>query len=170
MQVLLNIKIDPRMKAALKTMAEQQFISVSAAVKQAIEKHLLDQGVDWRRGGESGPLDPGDAPAREPARVSVPRAEPSFYSVEIPSGDNLIHQFNIQEETAEGVRTILIREGSQLLRELKTGDELDLKYYGVNPLRPVEMKHTEVLGISKDVDARFKGHYAVTLRAAEETS
>ena len=49
MQVLLNLKVDPKMKAALKRVAEKQFISVSAAVKQSIERYLKDQGVDWRK-------------------------------------------------------------------------------------------------------------------------
>jgi hypothetical protein len=40
--------MDPRMKAALKRVAEKQFISISAAAKQAIEKYLQQHGVDWR--------------------------------------------------------------------------------------------------------------------------
>ena len=48
MNEILTLKIDLRMKAALKRLAEKQFISVSAAVKQAIEKHLQDNGIDWR--------------------------------------------------------------------------------------------------------------------------
>ena len=48
MQVLLNLKVDPRMKAALKKLAEKQFISVSAVLKQAAEKHLADHDIDWR--------------------------------------------------------------------------------------------------------------------------
>jgi len=49
MQVLLNLKVDPRMKSALKRLADKQFISVSAAVKQAIEKHLQEHDIDWRK-------------------------------------------------------------------------------------------------------------------------
>jgi len=49
MQVLLNLKVDPRMKSALRKLADKQFISVSAAVKQAIERHLQDHGIDWRK-------------------------------------------------------------------------------------------------------------------------
>jgi len=49
MQVLLNLKVDPRMKSALKKLADKQFISVSAAVKQAIEKHLQEHDIDWRK-------------------------------------------------------------------------------------------------------------------------
>jgi hypothetical protein len=48
MQVLLNLKVDLRMKSALKRLADRQFISVSAAVKQAIEKHLQEYDIDWR--------------------------------------------------------------------------------------------------------------------------
>jgi len=49
MQTILTLKVDPSMKAALKKMADKKFISVSAAVKQAIERHLQEQGIDWRK-------------------------------------------------------------------------------------------------------------------------
>jgi hypothetical protein len=39
------------MKEALQKVADKQFISMSAAVKQAIEKYLQEQGVDWREKG-----------------------------------------------------------------------------------------------------------------------
>lgn len=45
---MLTVKIDPRMKAALKKVADKQFISSSAAVKQAIEKYLQEHDTDWR--------------------------------------------------------------------------------------------------------------------------
>ena len=51
MSELLTLKIDPKMKVALKKLAEKQFISVSAAVKQAIEKHLRENGIEWREEG-----------------------------------------------------------------------------------------------------------------------
>jgi len=37
------------MKAALKKVADKQFISASAAAKQAIEKYLELHGIDWRK-------------------------------------------------------------------------------------------------------------------------
>lgn len=49
MGFLLTVKIDPRMKAALKKVADKQFISISAAAKQAIEKYLESHGTDWRK-------------------------------------------------------------------------------------------------------------------------
>jgi hypothetical protein len=52
MQTLLTPKVDPRMKSALKKLADKQFISVSAAVKQAIERHLQENDIDWRKEGK----------------------------------------------------------------------------------------------------------------------
>jgi hypothetical protein len=37
------------MKSALKRVADKQFISASAAAKQAIEKYLKEHGIDWRK-------------------------------------------------------------------------------------------------------------------------
>ena len=49
MSVMINIKLDPRMKAAIQKAAEKQFISMSALIKQAAEKYLQEQGIDWRQ-------------------------------------------------------------------------------------------------------------------------
>jgi predicted HicB family RNase H-like nuclease len=49
MSIMINIKVDPRMREAIKKAAEKQFISMSAFIKQAVEKHLQDQGIDWRK-------------------------------------------------------------------------------------------------------------------------
>jgi predicted transcriptional regulator len=49
MSTLLTLKIDQRMKNAVKKLADSQFISSSAVVKQAIERHLKDHGIDWRK-------------------------------------------------------------------------------------------------------------------------
>jgi predicted HicB family RNase H-like nuclease len=45
---MINIKIDPKMKAAIQKAAEKQFISMSAFIKQAVEKQLKEQGIEWR--------------------------------------------------------------------------------------------------------------------------
>jgi len=52
MQIMLSLKIDSRMKAAMKKLADRQFISVSAVIKQAVERHLQEHGIDWRKEGE----------------------------------------------------------------------------------------------------------------------
>jgi predicted transcriptional regulator len=55
MQTLLTLKLDSRMKNALKKLADKQFISVSAAVKQAIERHLKENEIDWRKEDKNPP-------------------------------------------------------------------------------------------------------------------
>ena len=49
MSEMINIKVDPKMKSALQKAADKQFISMSAFIKQSIEKHLQEQGIDWRK-------------------------------------------------------------------------------------------------------------------------
>jgi predicted DNA-binding protein len=44
-----SIKLDPQMKQALEKLAKKQFVPVSSLIKQAIEKYLQDQGIDWRK-------------------------------------------------------------------------------------------------------------------------
>ena len=46
---MVNIKMDPKMKAALQKLADQQFSSLSSVIKQAVDKHLQEQGIDWRK-------------------------------------------------------------------------------------------------------------------------
>ena len=50
-----SIKLDPKMKQALETLAKKQFIPVSSLIKQAIEKYLSDKGIDWRKENDKKP-------------------------------------------------------------------------------------------------------------------
>jgi hypothetical protein len=45
---MINIKVDPKMRTAIRKLADQQFISMSAVIKQAVEKHLKENGINWR--------------------------------------------------------------------------------------------------------------------------
>ncbi len=54
MSEMINIKVDPRMKAAILKAAEKQLISMSAFIKQAIQKQLQEQGIDWRKEPDKG--------------------------------------------------------------------------------------------------------------------
>ncbi len=48
MIIMVNVKMDSRMQQAIKKLADKQFSSMSSIIKQAIEKHLQEQGIDWR--------------------------------------------------------------------------------------------------------------------------
>ena len=45
---MVNVRMDNRMRNALKRISEKQFSSMGAVIKQAVEKFLEDQGIDWR--------------------------------------------------------------------------------------------------------------------------
>ena len=45
---MISVKMDPKMKKALEKFAKQEFSPVAAIVKKAIEKYLLEQGIDWK--------------------------------------------------------------------------------------------------------------------------
>ena len=45
---MVNIKIDPKMKAAIQKIAEKQFISKSALIKQAVEKKVKKQEMQLK--------------------------------------------------------------------------------------------------------------------------
>ena len=59
---------------------------------------------------------------------------------------------------------ILVKEGSQILSQLKEGDTFNMKYYTSDPLCPVEYRDTAIQNITKDDHGRFKGHYLVYLK------
>ena len=49
MLIMINIKVDSRMKTAIQKLADKQFTSMSGIIKQAIEKYLQEQGIDWHK-------------------------------------------------------------------------------------------------------------------------
>jgi len=55
MTEMINIKVDPKMKSAIQKASDKQFISMSAFIKQAIEKRLQEQGIDWQQEKEKKP-------------------------------------------------------------------------------------------------------------------
>ena len=44
-----SVKLDPKMKKTLEKLAREQLVPVTSLIKQAIEKYLQDQGIDWRK-------------------------------------------------------------------------------------------------------------------------
>ena len=45
---MINVKLDPKMHNALKKLADRELSNVSVVVKQAIDKHLREKGIEWR--------------------------------------------------------------------------------------------------------------------------
>ncbi len=49
---IINVKIDAKMHEALKRVADVELSNISVVVKQSIDKHLRDKGIDWRKEDE----------------------------------------------------------------------------------------------------------------------
>ncbi|MFH1489149.1 MAG: hypothetical protein ABII06_09605 [Pseudomonadota bacterium] len=86
-----------------------------------------------------------------------------FYSVEFAvEGLHYLYQFKIWS-MAESSMSFLVKEGSRLLRNLKVGDTISMKYYSSNSINPTECLPTEIRNITKEEKGKFKGHYLVNL-------
>jgi hypothetical protein len=96
------------------------------------------------------------------------RSEPreivdKFYSVEFSlKGIDSVYQFKIWNMSSRGM-CVLIKEDSDVLKHLRAGDILDMKYYSSDALSPTEHLQTEIRHITKDEEGRFKGHFLVGL-------
>ena len=45
---MINVKLDPQMHEALRSLADKEFSTISTLVKQAIDKFLNEKGINWR--------------------------------------------------------------------------------------------------------------------------
>jgi len=93
------------------------------------------------------------------------RASPDkYYSVQFSVKDlGYFYQFKIRDVSTIGF-CILVDEKSKVLKHLKVGDVLDMKYYLSESMGTTEAFKTEVRHITKDADKRFKGHYQIGLQ------
>jgi hypothetical protein len=94
------------------------------------------------------------------------RAE-QYYSVEFSvRGSPFLYQFKIWDISLHE-KCVLVREDSDFLNHLRTGDILNLKYYSTDVSQPIEYLKTEIKHIGKDDRGRFKGLYLVRLSIVE---
>ena len=86
-----------------------------------------------------------------------------YYSVEFSLSDlDFSYQFKIWDVSMKGM-CVLVREDSNLLKYVKVGDILNMKYYPKEMVDTIENLRTEVKHITKDDQGRFKGHYLIGL-------
>jgi len=45
---MITIKLDPKMKKGIEKLAEKQLVNMSTVIRQAVDKHLNEHGIDWR--------------------------------------------------------------------------------------------------------------------------
>ena len=91
-----------------------------------------------------------------------------YYSVEISITDaSLIYQFRIWNLSSRGI-CIVVKENSDLLKHLKVGNILNMKYYPIDSSCPKEYLKTQIKHITKDKQGRFRNHFLVGLFILEK--
>lgn len=91
-----------------------------------------------------------------------------YYSVEIPIHRvNTVYQFNIWETEYMSL-SILINKYSDLIKWIKTGDRLKMRYFSHDPQNPCQDLYTEFIYIEKQDHGRLRGHYLAGLEIMEE--
>lgn len=86
-----------------------------------------------------------------------------YYSAEfVVDGLEVSYQFKIWEKAPRAV-SVLVKENSDILQQLKVGDTLDVKYYSMTSAYPSEWQRTAVRHITLNDEGRLKGHYLVGL-------
>ena len=49
MKIMITIKIDPKMKKGIEKLADKHLVNMSTVIRQAVDKHLLEHDIDWRK-------------------------------------------------------------------------------------------------------------------------
>jgi hypothetical protein len=91
-----------------------------------------------------------------------------YYSVEIPIPElNIIYQFKIWDFDSSSM-SILIREDSNLLNWVGTGDRIKMKYYSYNPIHKYQELDTDFIDFERQGHGRLRGHYLAGLEIIEK--
>ena len=77
-----------------------------------------------------------------------------------------IYQFRIWNLSPNGIG-VVIKNDSEVLKSLKVGDVLEMKYNPSDISTPPEHLKTEIKHITKDDTGRFKNHTLVGLQILE---
>lgn len=101
---------------------------------------------------------------RSEPRTQVER----YYSVEFRASNfGFLYRFKIWDMSSKGM-CVLVREDSDVLKHIKVGEILKMKYYTNDLSSQPENLKTEIKHITKEEQGRFKGHYLVGLLILED--
>ncbi len=86
-----------------------------------------------------------------------------FYSVEFDlAGMKYPYQFKLWNGCARE-RFVLVKENSKIIKRLRSGDVLNMRYHCADSRSPSRSIDTEIGDIKREAHGRFKGHYLVKL-------
>ena len=101
-------------------------------------------------------------------RTESRRIVDEYYSVEFSlSGIEMTYQFKIWNISTKGL-CLVVRPESELLRHLKAGETIQMKFYREIASKPADFINTKIHHITKDDTGKFRGHYLIGLGIAQE--
>ena len=84
-----------------------------------------------------------------------------FYHVEIDLGSPLpIYQFKVRNISGN-IGCVLVKEESSILKKLKTGQKLKMKYWLGENLGATKIWNVQIMHITKQIHGSLKGHFVV---------
>ncbi len=99
----------------------------------------------------------------EEKRSESRRVVDRYYSVEFFLKEtNYMYQFKLRDLSSNGL-CILVNESSAVLKHIKVGDTLEMKYNPSEASDPPESLKTKIMHITKKDDVPFAGHFLVGL-------
>lgn len=86
-----------------------------------------------------------------------------YYSAEFRlDRSKILYQFKIRKSAAEPMFAV-VKEGSIVLKSIKEGDIINMRFYSLDKSVPVRAEDTRIKYICKDSTVGFKDHYVVAL-------
>jgi hypothetical protein len=86
-----------------------------------------------------------------------------YYSAEFKLRDpRLFYKFKIRNSVLEPLFAV-IKEGSHVLKNIKQGDVINMRYYPSDNSIPAQTKETKIKYITMDSPMAFKNHYVIGL-------
>jgi hypothetical protein len=105
-----------------------------------------------------------------PDRRSEPRGPSKrFHSVEMKLASLPIYLFKLKDISSSGA-CFLVKENSSILKHLRIGQILNMRYHPEDEMKPPEVFKSEIKYIEKNLEGPFNGHYSIGIKLLEKQS
>jgi hypothetical protein len=74
-----------------------------------------------------------------------------------------IYQFKLHPHSNLNGAYVLIKDNSEIIKYLNSGDRVDMFYHPKETYAPVEQYKTQILDITQNEQGPFKGHFKVAI-------
>ncbi len=96
--------------------------------------------------------------------------QPKYYSVEFPlKSIQPVYQFKLRP-SAQNSFFLLVKNGSDIVSQLKLGHIVPMKYYSEDSMHTIEVHKTQIMEIVKETHGPFRGHYRIELGIISDKS